>query len=120
MKVFARISTLFSNLRENYFALNRRFIWLKYVVVFVVIFVGTLMSSDKNIFNYLEMEERSDYINNEIERERALLTTDSLRLKELKGLGKGVENIARERYLMKAPGEQVFIIKKPDSLAKTN
>lgn len=99
---------------------NRRFFWLKYVLVFTFIFFTTFGISERNILDYIKLEERYRYINNEIEREQSLLSADSLRLNELKSLGKSVENIARERYLMKSPGEQVFIIKKPDSIQTPN
>ncbi len=97
-------------------SINRRFFWLKYILVFAIVFTTTFVLSNRSLMDYLRLEERYLYINKEIEREQELLSADSLRLNELKSLGKSVENIARERYLMKAPGEEVFIIKKPDSV----
>lgn len=97
---------------------NRRFWLLKYLATAAFILGVALFTGDRTLPAYLKLEERSRYISNEIEREAEMFLRDSTRVSELKELGVGVEEIARERYLMHAPGEEVFIIKRPDSLAK--
>lgn len=99
-------------------SMNRRFWLLKYLVAAVLTLGVTLFSGDKTLLGYLDLRERERYIQTEIKRERTIYERDSIRVSELKELGVGVEEIARERYLMHAPGEEVFIIKRPDSLAK--
>ncbi|MDY3090341.1 MAG: septum formation initiator [Porphyromonas sp.] len=96
---------------------NRRFWFLKYLATAAFILGVAFFTGDRTLPAYLRLEERDSYISAEIKREAEMFQRDSTRVSELKELGLGVEEIARERYHMHAPGEEVFIIKRPDSMA---
>lgn len=91
--------------------LDERFWWAKFVLLTLFILLSTLMWGRYTFSDYWLVEQRRATLQREINSIKPQLTADSLRLVRVKELGREVEAIARERYLMKSPGEEIFIIK---------
>ena len=79
---------------------DRRFRWAKYVLV-AVLASSSLFFGEYTVIDYFKLQRRGQVLQGEI---------DKLTLRELRHLGRGTEGIAREKYLMKSPGEQIFLI----------
>lgn len=92
-------------------AFDRRHLWVKYLIVFAYFSVSTLFFGEHTVMGYWENYQRQQTLNQEIKRIEPQFKRDSAYLERLKGLGAEVEVIAREKYLMKSPGEEIFIIK---------
>lgn len=95
-------------------SLDKRYLWAKYVLVSLFAF-SAIVFGDYTIMDYVKLQTRGQLLQSEINKLEPKLQEDSLRLDELRHLGRGTEAIAREKYLMKAPGEQIFLIT-PDSI----
>lgn len=70
---------------------------------------------NNDLKDYWSLEERRQLIQGEIDELEPKLAADSTRLEDIKNQGREIEAVARERYLMKSPGEQIFIIKQDSS-----
>lgn len=108
MKGFARSFSL-SEVGRWLLQFDERHRWVKYLL-FPAVILPTLFLAESNIFEFYKLKERQLYLNSEIDDLRPRLTQDSLRLEQLREQSHELEHIARERYLMKAPGEEIFII----------
>lgn len=90
-------------------------IWLylarhKYLIV---IFLGTLIVGviDENSFRrYAILQMHLNEVKSELRECEEQFERDSVRLRALNANHKGVERIARERYFMKRPNEDVFVL----------
>lgn len=82
----------------------------KYLITIVVglLIVGVI---DENSFRrYAVLQMRLNELNEELQACRDQYERDSARLSQLNANVKGVERIARERYLMKRPNEDIFVL----------
>jgi uncharacterized membrane-anchored protein YhcB (DUF1043 family) len=82
----------------------------KYLITIVVglLIVGVL---DENSFRrYAMLQMRLNEVKEELQACRDQYERDSARLSQLNANVKGVERIARERYLMKRPNEDIFVL----------
>ncbi|KGN85485.1 septum formation initiator family protein [Porphyromonas sp. COT-290 OH860] len=93
---------------------DKRYCWAKYVIVFVLLSVYTFVLSEPTLWEYTSLLRREMHIKNEMDIYRPIYEADSTRLTNLKTGRDRVEHIARERYLMKSPGEEIYIIKSAD------
>lgn len=92
--------------------------WVKYVAFLVFIILQTLVFGNNTLKDYWALRERQTMMRQTIESLRPEYTADSLRLSELREQGEQIERIAREKYLMKSPNEEIFIVER-DSLRST-
>lgn len=90
---------------------DRQHLWVKYALVLLFFGTTTLFMGEYTWSDYRALRERKSMVRKEINRLTPLLQADSVNLEELKALGPEVEVIAREKYLMKSPGEEIFLIK---------
>lgn len=105
-----------SKIHRGLSILDHRHRWIKYLVV-VILASTSLFFGQYTIIDYVKLEERKQMLESEIDKLEPKLQEDSVKLDELKHLGRGTEAIAREKYLMKSPGEQIFLLT-PDSTTK--
>lgn len=86
----------------------------KYLITIVVglVIVGVV---DENSFRKYAMHKiRINELNEEIAHSQEMYSEDSVALSDLLRNNKGAERIARERYLMKRPNEEIFIMRDRD------
>ncbi len=99
------------NIHHNLSQLDTRFKWAKYVLVALFFLSYLLFWGGKyTVMDYFRLQRRGQVLQGEIDKITPKLQEDSVRLRELRHLGRGTEVIAREKYLMKSPGEQIFLI----------
>ena len=84
---------------------------LKYAVVCVagVLIVGFL--DENSLWNHLKNRQRIDELKEEKAHYNAVFERDRAQIRELDRNPKAMEKIARERYLMKADDEDIFVLK---------
>ena len=84
---------------------------LKYAVVCVVgvLIVGFL--DENSLWNHLKNRQRIDELTEEKARFNAAFERDKAQIRELDRNPKAMEKIARERYLMKADDEDIFVLR---------
>lgn len=82
----------------------------KYLITIVigVLMVGVL---DENSFRkYMILQMQYNEAKGELDAYEDQFRRDSIRLHNLEANAKGVERVARERYFMKRPNEDVFVL----------
>lgn len=110
-KVRSHISALGGKLYRRLARWDRERPWVKFVLVALLIAVYTVGWGDKPIWEYLRLTQRESHLREQIGIYRPRLQADSLRLEQAKKLGSQIEEVARVEYLMKSPGEDIYIIK---------
>ena len=85
---------------------NRRHPSLRYIAVGLATVVFCFFLGERTIFSYLGHMKRKAFLQKEYNYYRA-------RLSEIKDNPELIEHIAREKYYMHAPGEELFIITTP-------
>ena len=65
---------------------------------------------ENNLINRFQHKNEIRLMKEEIEEYRKQFDEDTERLKELTDNPEGLEKIAREKYLMKKPNEDIFIL----------
>lgn len=82
----------------------------KYFIALVlfIVFVGFL--DHNSYYNCYRLHQEANQLKREIATYRSRYERDTRLLKELDTNPKAMERIARERYFMKKPNEDVFII----------
>lgn len=108
------------HLRAQLWGLNKRYPWGKHMAILILGILYVLFFSNYTFTDYYKLKERSREIEEEIQALEPRFREDSTRLEKLKQQGSEVEAIAREQYLMKAPGEQIFIIKRDTTTKRNN
>ena len=82
----------------------------KYLITIVIgmLIVGVV---DENSFRkYAILRMRQNELQQEYDKFHEQYERDSLRLQALEASQRGVERIARERYFMKRPNEDIFVL----------
>ncbi|MDR2148628.1 MAG: septum formation initiator family protein [Tannerella sp.] len=82
----------------------------KYWLVTVIFLVFTFLTGDSNIYNRYKYDEKIRSLENEIERYRKEIEQNQRKIEELQTDKTGLEQFAREEYLMKKPDEDLFIV----------
>lgn len=113
LQIKARFHSTWSRLK----LLDDRYWWAKFILSLIVVAVPVFIFGNNTITDYFALLRRQHVLEREIAEIKPRLRADSLRLSSLKNMGQEIEFIARERYLMKAPGEDIYIIKE-DELPK--
>lgn len=84
----------------------RRHKYLITVLIFIVV-IGFL--DENSLIQRIKHRNEISTLNSEIERYRTQYEEDTERLKELTTNPEALEKIAREKYLMKKPNEDIYV-----------
>lgn len=95
--------------------MDKRYLWAKYAIATLLVAVYTFALGDNTLLDWVRMSSRKSYLQEDIEHFESIYKADSTRLSVIRTQKDRVERIARERYLMKSPGEDIYIIKTTDS-----
>ena len=79
------------------------------VIFFIVLIVGFI--DDNSFMHRFDRRIRMDQLRSEIEVYKNQYETADRQLREMDSNPKAIEKLAREKYYMKRPGEDVFIIR---------
>ncbi|MBR1719527.1 MAG: septum formation initiator family protein [Phocaeicola sp.] len=82
----------------------------KYLITIVVFLVIIVFLDENNLINRFQHKNEIRVMKSDIEEYRKQFNEDTERLKELTDNPEGLEKIAREKYLMKKPNEDIFIL----------
>lgn len=85
--------------------IRRRKYWITLLIFIVVI--GFL--DENSLIQRIKHRNEISMLNSEIEKYRKQYEEDTERLKELTTNPEALEKIAREKYLMKKPDEDIFV-----------
>lgn len=106
-----------SSFRENKFV---RFITNKYILTVIIFSLLFLFSPNNNIIYYFKVKKQYE----EIEQQKNFIleeiTKDSIRNIELERNIKAKEKYGREKYMMKSPNEDIYVIKHQETHNTTN
>ena len=83
------------------------------VIFFIVLIVGFI--DDNSFMHRFDRRSRMSQLRNEIETYKAQYETADRQLLEMDSNPKSIEKMAREKYFMKRPGEDVFVIRDSES-----
>ena len=81
----------------------------KYLVTFAVFIVIIGFLDDNSILYRLQLSREESALRSEIEKYQAQYDESTRQLDELNADSTSIERIARERYLMKRPDEDIFV-----------
>ncbi len=84
--------------------------WLnKYVITLAVFAVIIVFLDENNLVRRLKITHEEHALRGEIEKYRKEYEDNTKRLKELAVDSGAIERIAREKYLMKKPNEDIYV-----------
>ena len=83
----------------------------KYVIVLMAAFAWIVFFDPNNLIQQIRFRNQMNDFRKEIEYFEAGITRDSIKIQMLKFNPEELERYAREKYLMKREGEDIFIIK---------
>ena len=81
----------------------------KYLITLVVFGVIIVFLDENSLIQRAKHKEEINTLNHEITKYRKQFEEDTRKLKELTNNPEALEKIAREKYLMKKPNEDIFI-----------
>ena len=81
----------------------------KYLITIAAFLVIIVFLDDNSLIQRQKHQQEINTLKAEIERYRQQFEEDTRKLKELTSNPEAMEKIAREKYLMKRPNEDVFI-----------
>ncbi|MDR0394215.1 MAG: septum formation initiator family protein [Tannerella sp.] len=82
----------------------------KYWLVTILFLFITFFIGDGNLYNRYKYDEKIRTLKNEINRYKKEIEQDKKKLQELQTDKVGLEQFAREEYLMKKEDEDLFIV----------
>jgi cell division protein FtsB len=82
----------------------------KYWLVTILFLVLTFFVGDSNLYNRFKYDERIRFLEGEIKRYQKEIEENKKKIQELQTDREGLEQFAREEYLMKKEDEDLFII----------
>ena len=82
----------------------------KYWLVTILFLAVTFFIGDSNLYNRYKYDEKIRLLENEIDRYKKEIEQNRKRIRELQTDKIGLEQFAREEYLMKKEDEDLFII----------
>ena len=81
----------------------------KYLITVVAFAVITGFLDENSLFRRLAYEREISQLKEEIEKYRADYEENTKRLNELNSNPDAIEQVAREKYLMKKPNEDIYV-----------
>lgn len=95
----------FKRLNKRYFGISGyQFLFLGFLILSLFIF------GDNSITKRIKYEREKQHLKSQIEFYRKQTEIDRAKLDELKSNKENLEKFARENYLMRKDGEEIFII----------
>lgn len=82
----------------------------KYWLVTILFLAITFFTGDSNLYNRYRYEEKIRTLENEINRYKKEIEQNRKKIQELQTDRIGLEQFAREEYLMKSEDEDLFIV----------
>ena len=82
----------------------------KYLITIVLGLLLIGFVGENSLLHFMQLQVRLSEVTKEREEYEQQFERDSLRLRALQSNHKGVERIAREKYFMKHPDEDVFVL----------
>ena len=82
----------------------------KYWLVTIIFLAMTFFIGDSNLINRYKYDDRIRYLEGEINRYKKEIEENKKKIRELQTDKTGLEQYAREEYLMKKDEEDIFII----------
>lgn len=86
----------------------------KYHITIAIFLFVILIWDDNNIFVRISMENKINQLENDIEHYESIIKESTDRLNELQTNSDNLEKFARENYLMKKKGEDIFIVEEEE------
>ncbi len=81
-------------------------------LAFLIIAILFLLFNDQGVIKYFKLKAEIKELDEEIEKSRNEIKRLTLEIDSLKHSNKKIEKIAREKYHMKRPNEEEFLIEK--------
>ena len=81
----------------------------KYLITIAAFLVIIVFLDENSLIQRAKHQQEINTLNSEIEKYRKQFEEDTEKLKELTNNPEAMEKIAREKYLMKKPNEDIFI-----------
>ena len=94
---------------DKFSSILRFFGRYKYIITLLVFGVIIVFLDENSILRRMEVANEARNTRNEIEKYRKDFEESTLRLNELDADSNSIERIAREKYLMKKPNEDVYV-----------
>ena len=94
----SRLNTVWNYIRQH-----------KYLITILAFLVIIVFLDDNSLIQRAKQRQEINELTSEIEKYRKQYEEDTERLKELMSNPEAMEKIAREKYLMKKPNEDIFI-----------
>lgn len=85
--------------------------WVKYILVTLLTLYYTMWRGDYTLNKYLLIQKHQNTVQEKLEKVLPQFHADSIRLENIRTNPDAIEEIAREHYYMKSPGEEIYIIK---------
>ncbi|MDO4707401.1 MAG: septum formation initiator family protein [Porphyromonadaceae bacterium] len=85
--------------------------WGKYLIALLLVGTYTCGQGDYTLWRYVLIKQREYRVSNDLDRLIPRFVSDSLRLENIRTNPEEIEYIAREKYYMKSPGEEIYILK---------
>ena len=94
---------------DRFSSILRFFGRYKYIITLLIFGVIIVFLDENSILRRMEVSNEARNTRNEIEKYRKDFEESTLRLNELDADSNSIERIAREKYLMKKPNEDVYV-----------
>ncbi|MBR5541664.1 MAG: septum formation initiator family protein [Bacteroides sp.] len=94
----SKLTTIWTYIRQH-----------KYLITIVTFLVIIVFLDENSLIQRAKYQQEINELTNEIEKYRKQYEEDTEKLKELTNNPEAMEKIAREKYLMKKPNEDIFI-----------
>lgn len=94
---------------DNFSSIRKFLGRYKYIITLVIFGVIIVFLDENSILHRMEVANETRNTRNEIEKYRQDFEESTLRLNELDADSNSIERIAREKYLMKKPNEDIYV-----------
>ena len=94
---------------DKFSSILRFFGRYKYIITLLIFGVIIVFLDENSILRRMEVDNEARNTRDEIEKYRKDFEESTLRLNELDADSNSIERIAREKYLMKKPNEDVYV-----------
>lgn len=87
----------------------------KYAVVFVIFLAVVGFIDDDSIMVRYQRQVEIRRLHREIDKYVELYDSETAQLQAIETSSDAIEHLAREKYFMKRPGEDIFVFEEPDN-----
>lgn len=98
-------------MKNNSFILNNKVKIFRFGIIGILAIIWIVFIDSQKLIDWVRYRAKTNHILKEKAFYSSKIKKDSLRLKELNTDSKNLEKYAREKYLMKKPDEEIFLIK---------